>query len=176
MKIWEGRSYLVGRYMLPYFFVTCKTKIESISTTSLTKNSSFEKSAINLVVSNREKLSIHQTHFHPKFDMFPNSLTTFINIFNFFFIKIQKTTLQNIPNRRFRVYPLSRFRFRNHEIISTRNRNQLTIKKGNTYISYKRQHSVMCTWNTNRSRTQQNLMSKAQQLQETIDSNVCMKH
>ncbi len=93
-----------------------------------------------------------------------------------FFIKIQKTTLQNIPNRRFRVYPLSRFRSKNHETIRTRNRNQLTIKKGNTYISYKRQHTVMCTWNTNRSRTQQNLMSKAQQLQETIDSNVCMKH
>jgi hypothetical protein len=65
MKIWEGRSYLVGRYLLPYFFVTCKTKVDSISTTSLTKNSSFEKLAIDLVL-NYEKLSIHQTHFSPK--------------------------------------------------------------------------------------------------------------
>jgi hypothetical protein len=51
MKRWEGRSYLVGRYMLPSFFVTCQTKDESISTTSLTKNSSSEKSVIDFVVS-----------------------------------------------------------------------------------------------------------------------------
>jgi hypothetical protein len=51
MKRWENRSYLVGRYMFPSFFVTYKTKYKSISTTSLTKNSSSEKSAINHVVS-----------------------------------------------------------------------------------------------------------------------------
>jgi hypothetical protein len=51
MKRWEGRNDLVGRYMLPSFFVTCQTKDESISTASLTKNSSSKKSTIDLVVS-----------------------------------------------------------------------------------------------------------------------------
>jgi hypothetical protein len=50
MKRWEGKSYLVGKYMFPPFFVTCKIKDENISTTSLTKNSSSKKSVINLVV------------------------------------------------------------------------------------------------------------------------------
>lgn len=95
-----------------------------------------------------------------KFGMFVDSLIAYIKVFNFFFIKIQKTTFWNILNRRFRVYPLSRFKSRNHEITSTKNRNQLTITKGNTYINYKRQHIIMCTWNINRSRTHNKIWCK----------------
>ncbi len=46
-----GKSYLVGGYKLPSFFTTCKTKDENISTTSLIEDSSFERSAIDLLIS-----------------------------------------------------------------------------------------------------------------------------
>jgi hypothetical protein len=46
-----GRSYLIGRYMLPSFFTTCKTKDENILIKSFIDDSSFEIYAIDLVVS-----------------------------------------------------------------------------------------------------------------------------
>jgi hypothetical protein len=51
-----GKDYLVGGYMLPYFFATCKTKDESISTKSLIEDSSSERSMIDLVVSRPWKI------------------------------------------------------------------------------------------------------------------------
>jgi hypothetical protein len=51
-----GRSYLVGGYKLPFFFTTCKTKDENISTTSLIEDSSFERSAIDLVISRPQRI------------------------------------------------------------------------------------------------------------------------
>ncbi len=107
-----------------------------------------------LLYQDHEKLLIHQTHFHPRVGMIIDFLIAFINIFNFFFIKIQKTTFQNILDRRLRVCPLSKFRSKNHEIISTGNKNHLIIKIRNIYISCRKRHIVMCTWSTNKSRTQ----------------------
>ncbi len=79
-------------------------------------------------------------------------LIAFINIFNFFLIKIQKMTFQNILDKKLKVCPLSKFRSKNHEITSTTNKNQLIIIR-NIYISCKKQHIVMCTWSTNKSMT-----------------------
>jgi hypothetical protein len=45
-----GRSYPVGKYKLPSFLTTCKTKDESISTRSFIEDSFFERYAIDLVV------------------------------------------------------------------------------------------------------------------------------
>jgi hypothetical protein len=44
--------------------------------------------------------------------MLVNSSTAVINIFNFLLIKIQKAALRNILDRRFKVYPLSKFRLK----------------------------------------------------------------
>jgi hypothetical protein len=46
---------LVGGYMLPSFFATCKIKDESISTRFLMEDSFFERSTIELVVSKPRK-------------------------------------------------------------------------------------------------------------------------
>ncbi len=70
-----------------------------------------------------------------KFDMIIDFLTAFINIFNFFITKIQKTTFQNIPDKRLKVCPFSKFRSKNHEITSTGNKSQLIIRIRNIYIS-----------------------------------------
>ncbi len=47
---------MVEGYMLPSFFATCKTKDEIISTKFLTKDSSFERSTSDLVVSKSQKI------------------------------------------------------------------------------------------------------------------------
>jgi hypothetical protein len=42
--------------------------------------------------------------------MLVNSLTSVTNIFIFLLIKIQKAALQNIPDKKLKVYPFSKFR------------------------------------------------------------------
>jgi hypothetical protein len=61
-QIWEKKkpwntkhtkeTYLLGRYKLPSFFVTCKTKEARISTKFLVENSFFERLTIKVVKTN----------------------------------------------------------------------------------------------------------------------------
>jgi hypothetical protein len=55
LKTREGKSYIVGGYMLPSFFATYKMKDESISTKSIKEDSSFERSTIDFVVPRSRK-------------------------------------------------------------------------------------------------------------------------
>jgi hypothetical protein len=42
---------------------------------------------------------------------------------------------------------------KNHEITNIGNKSQLIIIRRNIYISCRKQHIIMCTWSTNKSKT-----------------------
>lgn len=149
----------MGRYKffnwkIHVFIFFCNLQNESISIRSLTKKSSYWSYCIKTM----KKSSFIKHIFRLEFGMFVNSSTAFINIVNFFFIKILfffETSLigdsRSIPS------PYSDPETMKSQVLEIKI-NQQSEKE--THTSTTRDNTIMCTWNNNRRRTHNKIWCK----------------